>query len=276
MYYYVFGILTLLILVYLYASSKFIELPLKKYSLNTFCQKQKYRRLEEKGYFSDKLKAKEYLHKEFPEIKTAKVIYSTTDPNSLKNVKLPDKYVMKYSTGARMFQIGNKGDDISKLIKQAKYFMSIKFSNYGYRSIPFLGLEEPHYDFNENPKIFIEEYLEGIKEFRIMMAKGKLLYLEKVIDNKMQYFDNNWEVIKDPKHNTLNKSSYEEKPKCLDKILQFCYDFYEKEKFNLVRMDFYLNEKEDDFYLGEFTFTPENCRRKISDTFINEHKELFV
>ena len=40
-------------------------------------------------------------------------------------------------------------------------------------------------------------------------------------------------------------------------------------------MDFYLSEEEDDFYFGEFTFTPENCRKKYSNQFNKKHKELF-
>ena len=52
---------------------------------------------------ADKLKAKEYLEREHPEINFAKVIYSTNNPETLRNIKLPPKFVMKSSTGARMF-----------------------------------------------------------------------------------------------------------------------------------------------------------------------------
>ena len=67
-------IITLLIVNY------FHELYIRENTINSLCQEEKSLRLEEKGYFSDKLNAKKYLEKEFPEISYAKVIYSTSNP----------------------------------------------------------------------------------------------------------------------------------------------------------------------------------------------------
>ena len=265
----------LLVIIYLIASLYLIELPLKKNSINAYCQSQKNCRLKDKGYFSDKLKAKEYLNREFPSINYAKVIYSTDRPDTLRNIKLPKRFVMKSSTGARMFHIGSDKDNIDSLIKKAKGFLKNRHSTYGYRSIPFMGLNEPHYDYNMEPKIFIEEFLEGIKEFRIMMAKGKIIYLEKIENNQLEYYDEDWTQIVDPKYNTLKLAKNNKKPECMKKIIQFCYDFYEKNKFEFVRMDFYLNALETEYYFGEFTFTPENCRRKYSDKFYKQYRTLF-
>ena len=269
-------VITLIIIpsIVIYLNTKF-DLFIKKNTFNCLCQKEKVNKLEEKGYFSDKLKAKKYLEKEFPEIKYAKVIYSTSNPEDLRKIKIPDRYVMKYSTGARMFHIGSKQDEINDIVDKAKYYKSIKFSSYGYRSLPFFNFKEPHYDYNKEPKIFIEEFIEGIKEFRIMMANGKILYCEK-ITKQTEIFNQEWKQISDPITDGFVNLINKEKPKCLDKIIQFCYEFYEKEKFDLIRMDFYLNEKEDDFYFGEFTFTPENCRKKYSNQFNSKHKELFT
>ena len=264
-----------LVMIYLIASTFLIELPLKKNSLNSYCQEQKDCKLKEKGYFSDKLKAKEYLEKEFPSVKYAKVIHSTSNPETLKKIKFPERFVMKSSTGARMFHIGNNKDKIPELIKKAKGFLNTRHSNFGYRSIPFMALTEPHYDYNTDPKIFIEEFLEGIKEFRIMMAKGQIIYLEKIQDDILEYYNEKWEPILDPKYDVLRLSKNKQKPKCIEEILKFCKDFYEKTDFQLVRMDFYLNKDETEYYFGEFTFTPENCRRKYSDTFHKKYKNLF-
>jgi len=267
--------IVLLVFIYLIASTYSIELPLKKNSLNSFCQQEKTKNLEEKGYFSDKLKAKEYLNKEFPNIKYAKVIYSTDKPDTLRNIKLPKRFVMKSSTGARMFHIGNDKDDIEDLIKKAKGFLKTRHSNYGYRSMPFMELWEPHYDYNKEPKIFIEEFLDGIKEFRIMMAKGELLYLEKIENDTLEYYDKDWSPILDPKYDTLTLDKKRNKPKCIHDIINFCRNFYDKTNFQFMRMDFYLNKDETEYYFGEFTFTPENCRRKYSETFHKKYKKLF-
>lgn len=265
----------LLVTIYLIASTYLIELPLKKNSMNSFCQQEKSKRLKEKGYFSDKLMAKEYLKKEFPGTKYARVIYSTNKPETLRNIKLPRRFVMKSSTGARMFHIGTDKDNIEDLIKKAKGFLKTRHSNYGYRSIPFMGLQEPHYDYNTDPKIFIEEFLDGIKEFRIMMAKGEPLYLEKIENDNLEYYDKDWVPMLDPKYDVLNLAKQHKKPKCISEILEFCKRFYQKTNFQFMRMDFYLNKDETEYYFGEFTFTPENCRRKYSDNFHKKHKKLF-
>jgi hypothetical protein len=252
--------------------SKEHDLNIEKGSLNCLCQEDKKYRAQEKGGFSDKLFAKEYISKNFPEVEYAKVLFSTKNPDDLKNFTLPDKFVMKSTSGARMFHIGNKNDNIKNLIKKSKYFLSIKFSSYGYRSIPFFNFKEPHYDYND-PKIIIEEFLEDIFEFRIMMAKGKVIYCEK-INKQAEIYDENWDQLKDPKHNVLVKPLKKEKPKCFEQILKFCDEFYEKNKFNVVRMDFYLNKEETKFYFGEFTFTPENCRKKYSSEFNSRYSRI--
>ena len=268
-------IVLLLVLIYLVASTFYIELPHQPNSLNSFCQQEKKNRLEEKGYFSDKLKAKEYLEREYPGINFAKVIYSTNKPETLRNIKLPTKFVMKSSTGARMFHLGSDKDNVEDLIKKAKGFLDVNYSNYGYRSIPFMELSEPHYDYNKDPKIFIEEFLEGIKEFRIMMAKGELLYLEKIDENGLEYYDENWDQIVDPKYNTVIELKKKIKPNCINKIIGFCKEFYQKTNLQFVRMDFYLSKDETEYYFGEFTFTPENCRRKYSKNFNKKYENLF-
>ena len=49
---------------------------------------------------------------------------------------------MKSSTGARMFHLGSDKDNVEDLIKKAKgIFRCQDYSNYGYRSIPFMELQ---------------------------------------------------------------------------------------------------------------------------------------
>lgn len=265
----IFLTLTLIVLDNIY------DIFIKENTLNCLCQEEKNLRLEEKGILSDKLKAKEYLNQNFPEIKYAQVWQELNDPEELKNITLPENFVMKYSAGARMFElVTNNKYEINDLIKKAKSYTNMKYSTKGYRNIPFLNLKEPHYDYNKNPKVFIEEFLEGICEFRIMMATGKILYCEKYKNKNVEIYDKDWNEIPNQSTKKISKLEKNTKPKCLDKILEFCKNFYEKEKFNLIRMDFYLNQEEDQFYFGEFTFTPENCRKKYTKEFNKKYREL--
>ena len=67
--------LSVIPVVVVYLNTKF-DLFIKKNTFNCLCQKEKENKLEKKGYFSDKLKAKKYLEKEFPEIKYFLIIIS--------------------------------------------------------------------------------------------------------------------------------------------------------------------------------------------------------
>ena len=254
--------------------SSLYEIPLKNGSLNSICQSQKYERVKEKGFLSDKLKVKEYMNKNFPEIKTSKIIYETSNPEDLRKFKFPDNFVMKCSSGARMFHIVNNGKyNIEELIEKAKTFLKTNFSNQGYRSIPFFGFKEPHYNYNSK-KIIIEEYLENIEEFRIMMFKGQVIYYEKTNPTEEGiFYNNNFHELEDIKTMKTTKNSLE-KNILIKKIEKFCKDFYEKESFELTRMDFYITKDMKEFYFGEITFTPENCRYKYSNKFNDYFKKI--
>ena len=173
-----------------------------------------------------------------------------------------------------MFHIVKDGKySIDELVKKSKYFLSIDFSNHGYRSIPFFYFKEPHYDYTEK-KILIEEYLDDITEFRIMMVEGKIIYYEKTNPGEdCIQFNKDFQELKD--FNSMKISTKKaEKNNTIQRIENFCKEFYKKEKFNLTRMDFYLKKDMSDFYFGEVTFTPENCRYKYSKNFNEYFKKL--
>ena len=245
----------------------FFDLIQKEGSLNYICQNEKNNRLPEKGLLSDKIKVKKYIQENFPDVKTSKIIHVIDDPEELRKIKLPENFVLKCSTGARMFHIVKSGKySVEDLIKKSKYFLSINFSDYGYRSIPFLYLKEPHYN-HTNKRILIEEYIDNIIEFRIMLVDGKIIYYEK---EGLQF---NNELFETDIYNSMKtKNTKLEKNITIEKIQKFCNDFYKKEKFKLTRLDFYINKDTNDFYFGEITFTPENCRHKYSDNFDNYFK----
>jgi len=279
-------LLIILTCVYLYVGKNF-HIYIPKNSCNYLCQKDKYNKVKEKGYFSDKIKIKEYLSENFPHINYAKLLYQTDDPKSLKNISLPEDFVLKNSSGSRMFQIVKDGKyNINKLIKKSKKFLSITHGEYGYRKIPFLNLKEPHYKYNQR-KILIEEYIPNTEEFRIMMVKGEILYYEwfrkvsgegyviyRANDTEIYRLDKEWKKLDVCYGDEEKKNIPIEKPKYFEKINQFCYDFFEKNDFNLMRIDLLLNET--DFYFGEITFTPRNCRYPYLDSFDKKFEHLFA
>lgn len=254
------------------------EIPLRKNTINYFCQQEKYNKLEKKGILSDKLLAKKYLEENFPHIKYAKTLYSTKNPEDLEKVKYPPNFLFKSSGGSRMFKIvKNSNFKVDELKKLGSYYLSIDFGSYGYRKIPFLGLEEPQYNYNDK-KIFIEEYIPNTTELRILMIKGEILYYEIINDsiNLNERVDNNWDKINVlyREKNNKNKKVLTDKLPYIEKINKFCYDFYNKEKIDFIRIDFLISG--EDYYFGEFTFTPENCREPHCQEFENKFKKLIV
>ena len=261
--------ITLLVLKENYHFDVFIS----KDTCNHLCQKDKYNRVKEKGYFSDKIKIKEYLSENYPHINYAKLLYQTSDAKSLKNISLPENFVLKNSSGSRMFQIVKDGNyDINKLIEKSKYFLSIDYGNNSYRKIPFFNLKEPQYSYNQR-KILIEEYIPDTEEFRVILAKGEILFYEWLGDKKEYRLDKEWKNIKVYPEDKNKKNKEIEKPKYLEQINDFCKDFYQQHKFNYTRMDFLINQ--EDFYFGEVTFTPDNCRKTTLDSFNKKFKHLF-
>lgn len=263
-----FFVLSLVILNYNF------DLNIEPDTINSICQDEKENRLEEKGKLSDKLQVKTYLKENFPEVKFSKVIYELDNPEDLRTLELPENFVMKSSSGARMFHIVTNGNySVDDLIKKGKKFLNTNYTDRGYRKIPLLNLREPHYSYNSK-KLLIEEYLEDIAEFRLMMVDGKIIYYEKTNPGEeCEQFDKNTDKL-DNFTNMNTVGNKLEKNITLEKIEEFCKNFYKKEKFKLTRMDFYIKKDMSDFYFGEITFTPENCRYKYGKKFNDYFKNL--
>ena len=215
--------------------------------------------------------AKDYINKNFPYIKTAKTLFRTKNPEDLRNFNFPDNFVLKNSSGAKMnIIVKNKKYNIDYLIKKSKEFLSTQYSITSYRKIPFFNAKEVHYDYNE-PTIFIEEYLdENIQDFKFFNFREKVSFIQ--IDNER--FKNHQrnlynEDMKKLKYKVNFLNNFEEKIKLSENNLltckKFCKDFFDKEKFDFVRIDFYIYKNQ--VYFGEFTFTPGNCMEKYSDNF---------
>jgi len=259
-----------------------------KNTFNSTCHMERNNRLEEKGLFSDKLQSKKYLQKNYPEVKFAKILHELKNPEEILNLKLPETFYLKCTTGCGTHQLVKNNMIIDKgtkketkldrefLLKKGKDFLEQDFGNsFGIlKRLPYFNFKELHYNYNNND-LFLEEYLEDVYEFRVYYGIQKLLFCEKIQDGKFGFYDRNWNQIKDVVRDTLNKNNYTEKPKCFEEILKFTDNFINDQKFNLIRIDFYINREGTEFYFGEFTFCPENCLRAFSKRFNNQHKELF-
>ena len=249
------------------------DLHIKPNTCNDYCQKDKYNNLQLKGLLSDKIKVKEYLSLNHPNIKFAKLLYKTKDPSTLSNYPFPEKFVLKNSAGSRMSKVFSKqitSQEISDLIYISQDYLKTKFSTYGYRKIPFFGFEEPHYDYND-PHIMIEEYIPNTEEFRILMVEGKIIYYDLIIDGSTT-FDKEWNRMKVEIYDDIQRHTSIQKPKKLREMEEFCYQLYSDTRLNFMRVDFMITK--DDFYFGEVTFTPDNCRTLYSDEYNNKFKEI--
>ena len=239
-----------------------VELLTKPNSINYICQECKTKDLIKKGMLSDKYLVKKHINDNYSYMKTVKLLYETKDVQKIKDFDLPENFVLKSSSGSRMFIIVKDNKyNINNLITESQKFLNRNYSNYSYRKIPFLGFEEPQYNYNDK-RIIIEEYIGDVKEFRMLVVKGKIVYYELVPD----YYDQDLNKI----DILYGKKKYNEKlelPKNMDIINRFIKDIYENEKIDFARFDFYL--KKDEIYFGELTFTPENCMHKYND-FVNK------
>lgn len=262
----------------LFYYSCFYDLLIRNNTLNCYCQKEKKTRIELKGYLSDKSKVKKYINYSFPEIKTAKTLYEVENPEDIKNLDLPDRFVLKNSSGSRMNLILEKENlDMEDVIQKAKGFLKIDYANHNYRKIPFMNLDEPHYSYNKRV-IIIEEFIKDAIEFRVMLIKGKIAYYEYVMNNQDIRFDNTWvnnypiEEVKENNKNFL--SEHLKKPSYIKKVKHVCEKFYNEFLIDFVRVDFYISN--DEVYFGEFTFTPGNCRERTNYDYSNNLYNSFV
>ena len=227
---------------------------------NCICNKNRNININEKAYLADKFEVKNYINKYFPYIKTAKVYYHTNNYNDLLNFnydKLPNKFVIKVNNSA-----GKNGVLIihdKKTFKKEKlnkfYYFSYVHGNWPIISNIF-GMEK-HY--KKIKKVyFIEEYLDyNINEYKFIIIDGKIKYI--TVDSNMckNVYDHNFNKIKD-KYMAYAQCNYvDDKPKQLELMKNFCYDFIKKTKFKFLRIDLYVSKNE--VYLGELTFTPNNC-----------------
>ena len=229
---------------------------------------------ERKSLLTDKIYAKNYVQKHFPELKVAKIIDVKKKFEDLSFELFPNSFVIKTNHAWKTnLLVENKVDFLkSDYKKYSKYFKKILKLNFS-----FSGFLELQYQ-DISPQIFVEEYLgngqfEQFKDYEVYCFNGKPEFIrlsifaenqeEKFI--KFYHYDANWEKT----NFTLfeNKNFEIEKPINFDKIIS--YSKFLSKDFNFVRIDFM--ECNNVLYFGEFTFTPFSGFIKFSPDYYNDY-----
>ena len=202
-------------------------------------------------YYVDKILAKEIAAKKSPECKVAKIIKI---PQKLKDIdikKLPKDYIFKANHGSKwLIKVKNgkdvhTGEEITNtiLINYARKWMGKIYSN----------AKEKQYAFVV-PRVFFEEYLEDIIDYRCFCFDGKVKFIMVDITHSgkilSSIYDRNWKRIHahwiDPEGPNLRK------PRNLAKIIGIVEKL--AAGIDFIRMDVFVDD--GDIYFGEFTFTP--------------------
>lgn len=277
-----FSIILLLILIaVLYFNTIFI-LVYKKNTFSNWLVKEYFpKNLEEKARFSDKYLVKKYIRENFPELKTAKTLFNTKNPNDLLNFDFPEKSVIKANHGAGMnIILKNKPTHLKNIIKKCKGFLN---TTYGIKKNLFTN-EEPHYAKME-PVIFVEEFLDDNGnepiDYKFHVFSGEIMFIQVDLNrfgnnHSREILNSSWQRLNVKKGAFKYPKELTNKPKNLDKMIGVCKKFYSlNPNIEYVRVDFY--ELGTDMYFGEFTFSPSAGRTKFNpETFDNYLYDKFI
>ncbi len=208
-----------------------------------------------KTLLSDKLKAKEYIKTNLPELKFAKVYQSASKFEELDLNILPSSFILKtnHAWKTNTF-IKDKNKLTEKELKELKnYYNWVLNINYAYWSFYELQYKEI------TAKVYAEEILDTydtamlIPNYEIFCFNGKAKFI--LLRNANEYFqqyiyDTNWKRLNfDISYGNDGENP---KPKFLEKIIYYA-EFLSKD-IDFVRVDFMtLNEEP---YFCEMTFTP--------------------
>ncbi|MFC0139813.1 ATP-grasp fold amidoligase family protein [Erwinia mallotivora] len=209
------------------------------------------------GILSDKILVRDYIAKTIGDKYLIPMIYETSQPITLLELKSLKNTVIKPNHGSGMVEIVLEEPDCIKkqlLIKQCEEWLSRDFS---------LEAREIHYRYIK-PRILVEQYVGDGKfaavdyKFHMFNKKnGHFEYVLQVIYNRvgaaplsMSFYVNNLKTcfykIRDTGFDTSSEMPSLEKALELSKKLAADFDY--------VRVDWYIHEGQ--IYFGELTFTP--------------------
>lgn len=201
---------------------------------------------------ADKYKVREYIQDKKCDGMLNELLGVYDSPEQIQWEKLPKQFVLKWNFGAgKNFICKDKErykfeDVVVKFREWEKDKCWLSHSELQYKYIPH--------------KIICEQYLEddsyrsSLPDYKVYCFNGKPLAILVILDRnseiKAEFFDCDWNVIKNEKYQSPEKDM--DKPVCLEQMLESAKIL--SEPFPFVRVDFYVvNGK---LYFGELTFTP--------------------
>jgi len=233
---------------------------------------------------NEKLYVKEFNQKNFPDMKYAKNVTIFEDPNYLYQIQneLPEKYVVKYSTGTGRNIVVDTQIPIKDIVNKCKNMPeSIKSGKHGHELNVYNVVSKVR-----KQKFFIEEYIgNDLMDYKFYIVNGKFLFLL-IMGNRYEdvkgvekgskdgekghivYYNTYDDIGKESKniYNAGRGLDYKNPPYSLpknyEKMKDICKRFYEKTKINFVRIDFY--EIDGEMYFGEYTLVPNLCVHKLN------------
>ena len=234
---------------------------------------------------NEKLYVKEFNQKNFPDMNYAKNLFIFEDPNYLYQIqnKLPEKYVVKYSTGTGTNIIVDTQIQIKDIVNKCEVILKDIKDTYNHPkdSKTYLIISKIR-----KQQFFIEEYMgNDLMDYKFYMVNGNFIFLlimgNRYADVKgvekgskegenghVVYYNTYDDIGKESKkiYSAGKTQQYKNPPyplpKNYEKMKDICKRFYEKTKINFVRIDFY--EIDGEMYFGEYTLIPNLCVHKLN------------
>lgn len=178
-------------------------------------------------------------------------VYNSVDEIDFE--KLPNQFVLKCTHDSGGIVICNDKSKLDIEAAKAKLRRGLKVNYY------YQNREWPYKQVK--PRIIAEQYMVDetgwqLKDYKIFCFNGEPKFIEvdydRYVGHKLNVYDLNWEFIDFYMTSPNDKDVKIEKPKLLDKMLNFARQLAQEETF--VRIDFYSID--DKIYFGEFTYTP--------------------
>lgn len=206
----------------------------------------------------DKIKVKNYVvNKTQDQNSVAKTLIVYDSPDDINFDNLPNKWVMKTNHGSHCVFI-HKGGEFDENMVREKMRESFN-SNYYYSRF---GCREKQYR-DIKPKIFVEEFIEGMVEYDLLCINGKVKYIlafgtESTAKGGIRLthqnvYDTNWNYVDAMIGYKNNPNKLDAKPTKLAEMIKFAEEL--AEGFPILRVDLSIDAV-NQIRLGELTFSP--------------------
>ena len=289
---YILIIIIIILLFILYHLIKSIDneglLYNKESLLTKLCRKEnteKNPNFINKKLLNEKRYVKEFNKKYIPEMNYSKTLFTFDDPDELYSMQnnLPDKYVIKYSTGTGTNIIVDTKIEIKDIVNKCKKIQKDLKNHY------LNPVDSKVYHLLSNirkQKFFVEEYMgDNLIDYKFYYVNGKYIFLlimgdrysnVKGIDKGSKegekghtiYYTtyDDMGVLSDKIYHAGKGLDYKDPPfqlpKNFEKMKEYSQKFCDLTGINFVRIDFY--EVNGEVYFGEYTFVPNLCVHKLN------------